>query len=236
MSSCSPVERAVASLTRALYGTDLPKQFAVLAGDRSLLQTTIARATTLTSAERISVVVTAHHDAIAREQLAPYPAVELVVQPRNLDTAPGMLLPLVRLVTRSVAENVVFMPLDHHITNTEPVMRAPLRDDERPLGSTDPHRSCAHGPRDRLRMDCPRQAIRTDWCVLETRDGITWAGRSSLGGYRRGCSFLVIVIVIVIVARIERVSAAVALWPLRKALLPARAVLSGSRTSSSFAT
>src|SRR4051794_23036788 len=31
----------LAPLTRALYGTDLPKQFAVLAGERSLMQTTI---------------------------------------------------------------------------------------------------------------------------------------------------------------------------------------------------
>jgi len=36
----------LAPLTRALYGTDLPKQFAVLSGERSLLQTTIERAAT----------------------------------------------------------------------------------------------------------------------------------------------------------------------------------------------
>lgn len=116
--------RRLASLTRALYGTDLPKQFAVIEGDRSLLQTTIARARTLTSDERISVVVTAHHEAIARRQLALYPAIELVVQPRNLDTGPGMLLPLARLVMRGGDGDVVFMPSDHHMTNMEPVMRA----------------------------------------------------------------------------------------------------------------
>jgi mannose-1-phosphate guanylyltransferase len=64
----------LAPLTRALYGTALPKQFAVLAGERSLMQTTIERALILTVATRISVVVTAHHADIAREQLAPYPA------------------------------------------------------------------------------------------------------------------------------------------------------------------
>lgn len=116
--------RRLASLTRALYGTDLPKQFAVLSGKRSLLQTTIERAKVLTSAERISVVVTAHHESIARDQLAPYPEVELVVQPRSLDTGPGMLLPLARLLARSRDANVVFMPSDHHIANAEPVLRA----------------------------------------------------------------------------------------------------------------
>jgi len=114
----------LAPLTRALYGTDLPKQFAVLAGERSLLQTTIERAATLTTIERISVVVTAHHEALARAQLAPYPGVELVVQPRNLDTSPGLLLPLVRILARAGSARVVFLPSDHHVSNTAPITGA----------------------------------------------------------------------------------------------------------------
>jgi mannose-1-phosphate guanylyltransferase len=107
----------LASLTRALYGRDLPKQFAVLAGDRSLLQTTIERAALLTSLDRISVVVTAHHEEIARAQLAPYPGVELVVQPRNLDTAAGLLLPLARILARTWNARDVFLPSDHYISD-----------------------------------------------------------------------------------------------------------------------
>jgi mannose-1-phosphate guanylyltransferase len=111
-------------LTRALYGTDLPKQFAVLSGERSLLQTTIERATALTVLERILVVVTSHHEELARRQLVPYPGVELVVQPRNLDTGPGILLPLVRILTRASQARVVFLPSDHHVSNAEPISRA----------------------------------------------------------------------------------------------------------------
>lgn len=125
----------LASLTRALYGFDLPKQFAVIAGDRSLLQTTIERAMSITTRDRISVVVSAHQAYIAREQLYPYPGVELIVQPYNLDTAPGMLLPLARIVARSWKARVVFMPSDHYIPNPEPLLEAlattttgPLRD------------------------------------------------------------------------------------------------------------
>jgi mannose-1-phosphate guanylyltransferase len=114
----------LARLTRALYGTELPKQFAVLAGERSLLQTTIERATALTSLDRILVVVTAHHEEVARRQVAPYPGVELVVQPRNLDTAPGMLAPLIRILTRAWDARVVFLPSDHFISNTEPLLCA----------------------------------------------------------------------------------------------------------------
>jgi mannose-1-phosphate guanylyltransferase len=114
----------LAPLTRALYGTDVPKQFAVLAGDRSLMQSTIDRAASLTLLDRISVVVTAHHEPIARAQLAPYPGVELVVQPRNLDTGPGLLLPLVRVLARAPSARVVFLPSDHHVVDAAPIATA----------------------------------------------------------------------------------------------------------------
>jgi mannose-1-phosphate guanylyltransferase len=116
--------RRLAPLMRALYGTDLPKQFAVLVGDRSLLQTTIERATALTVLDRILVVVTAHHEQLAVTQIAPYPGVELIVQPKNLDTGPGILLPLVRILARTQKARVIFLPSDHHVPNTEPISRA----------------------------------------------------------------------------------------------------------------
>lgn len=119
--------RRLAPLTRALYGTDLPKQFAVIAGERSLLQTTIERALALTTADRISVVVGAHQVEIARAQLEPYPGVELVAQPANLDTGPGILMPLARILARSGGARVVFLPSDHHVPEPEPVACA-LRD------------------------------------------------------------------------------------------------------------
>jgi len=120
----------LASLTRALYGSELPKQFATLAGKRSLLQTTIERAAAITTFDRISVVVTAHHEQVARAQLAPYPGVDLVVQPRNLDTAPGMLLPLARILARTWTAQIVFLPSDHHVPNAEPI-ECVLRDARR---------------------------------------------------------------------------------------------------------
>jgi mannose-1-phosphate guanylyltransferase len=119
----------LASLTRALYGTDLPKQFAVLAGERSLLQETIERARWITTLERILVVVSDHRAQLAREQLAPYPGVELVVQPRSLDTGPGLLLPLVRILARGGSPRVVFLPSDHYIADGTPLVRA-LREAE----------------------------------------------------------------------------------------------------------
>lgn len=120
----------LAPLTRALYGVDLPKQFAVLSGEKSLLQQTVERAMVITPSDHILVVVTKHREALAREQLAPYPGVELVAQPRNLDTAPGLLLPLVRVLARSARATVMFLPSDHYIANDEPLLRA-LRQTQR---------------------------------------------------------------------------------------------------------
>jgi mannose-1-phosphate guanylyltransferase len=114
----------LAPLTRALYGVDLPKQFAVLAGEKSLLQHTIERALRLTSSDHVLVVVAAHREAIAREQIAQYPGVELVSQPRNLDTGPGLLLPIVRILARASRARVVFLPSDHYLADDKPLLEA----------------------------------------------------------------------------------------------------------------
>ncbi len=111
-------------LTRALYGVELPKQFAVLVGQQSLLQATIDRALMLTSADRISVVVSAHHEARARAQLRAHPEIDVIVQPKNLDTGPGLLLPLIRILERDLFARVIFLPSDHYIPTPAPLIAA----------------------------------------------------------------------------------------------------------------
>lgn len=119
--------KRLSALTRALYGRDLPKQFAVLAGARSLLQETIERAGQLTPLERTVVVVSRHHEELAREQLVPYRGVHLLVQPHGLDTGPGLILPLAYVRARSPAARVVVLPADHHIPNIQPMQEALAR-------------------------------------------------------------------------------------------------------------
>ncbi|MGH9367800.1 MAG: sugar phosphate nucleotidyltransferase [Thermoanaerobaculia bacterium] len=116
--------RRLEPLTRALYGTGIPKQFAVLSGDRSLLQTTIERIAPLVPFERILVVICKTHEDTARQQLARYPGVELVIQPRNLDTAVGILLPLARVLTRDPAARAAIFPSDHHVSRPEAFLEA----------------------------------------------------------------------------------------------------------------
>lgn len=112
----------LAPLTRALYGTDVPKQFAVLAGERSLLQQTVLRALRLAPEDRIMVVVSRSQEHIARQQLVEWPDIELAVQPRSLDTGPGILFPLTRVRARYPNARVVVMPADHYFEDDRPLL------------------------------------------------------------------------------------------------------------------
>ena len=116
--------RRLSSLTAALYGRELPKQFAVLDGARSLLQATLDRIAPLVPPERTVVVVGVEYGAIARAQLRNYPGVDLVLQPKNLETGPGILLPLARVLARDPGARVAIFPSDHHVTNPGPFLDA----------------------------------------------------------------------------------------------------------------
>jgi mannose-1-phosphate guanylyltransferase len=109
----------LASLTERLYGERLPKQFAVLAGHRSLLQTTIERLLPLVPASRMVVVVPLAHEGIARPQLADYPGIHIVGQPANRGTGPGVLLPLAHVLKAEPEARVVVTPSDHYIAGPE---------------------------------------------------------------------------------------------------------------------
>jgi len=103
-------------LTRALYGSDRPKQYCALAGHQSLLGATLRRSAEHAPEVRTLVVVAAPHEAMAREELRRYaPAAELVLQPRNAGTGPGVLLPLSRVVADDPGAPVVILPSDHYV-------------------------------------------------------------------------------------------------------------------------
>lgn len=107
------------SLTRRLHGDDRPKQFAVVKGERSMLQETLHRMSDVVPSERTVVVVADGHSALAREQLSRHRGVELVRQPSNLGTAPGILLPLAHVMAKDPAATVVITPSDHHFARPE---------------------------------------------------------------------------------------------------------------------
>jgi mannose-1-phosphate guanylyltransferase len=117
----------MAALTRALYGRELPKQFAALDGDRTLLQRTMDRIAPMTPPERTVVVVSEGYEDLARTQLADYRGVEIVTQPLNLGTAVGILLPLAHVLARDPNASVAIYPSDHHIRRGDPFCEAVQR-------------------------------------------------------------------------------------------------------------
>ena len=103
------------SLTRLIAGAPLPKQYCRILGDRSLLEATLERVAPLVPAERTLAIVNRAHLALARPQLARLPAANVLAQPRNLDTGPGILVSLLELARRDADATVAIFPSDHDI-------------------------------------------------------------------------------------------------------------------------
>jgi mannose-1-phosphate guanylyltransferase len=114
----------LARLTRALYGRDVPKQFAALDGEQTFLQQTMIRAARLSPTERTVVVVAEEHASLARSQLSAFPAALVVEQPRDVGTLPGLLLPLAHVLDADPRARVIVYPADHHVQRLGPFVEA----------------------------------------------------------------------------------------------------------------
>jgi mannose-1-phosphate guanylyltransferase len=113
-------------LTRALHGEDRPKQFAFIHGGQSLLQTTLARAERWSAPEHSVVVVAREREALARTQISAGSPIDVVAQPYNRGTGPGLLLPLSRILARDPDALVVILPSDHYVRDEAPFERSIL--------------------------------------------------------------------------------------------------------------
>src|SRR5215813_9237238 len=103
------------SLTRSIAGAPIPKQYCRILGPRSMLETTLSRIAPLVSAERTVTIINHDHLAIARPQLRRLDARNVLVQPRNLDTGPGVLLSILELARRDPDATVAMFPSDHYV-------------------------------------------------------------------------------------------------------------------------
>jgi mannose-1-phosphate guanylyltransferase len=117
--------RRLESYVRRLRGDALPKQYVTLYGTQSLLERTFKRVERLVPPERIMTVV--NHDHLqypdACRQLARRPVNTVIVQPRNRDTGPGLLLPLAYLQRRCEDAIVAVFPSDHYVSNDLALMQ-----------------------------------------------------------------------------------------------------------------
>jgi mannose-1-phosphate guanylyltransferase len=117
----------LAAITASLHGRPVPKQFASLVGDRSLLQATMDRVAALVPARRTVVVVAEAQAALARQQLRGFAGAQSVVQPSNRGTAVGLMLPLCHVLARDPGARVLVVPSDHVIKDERPFRDAVRR-------------------------------------------------------------------------------------------------------------
>jgi mannose-1-phosphate guanylyltransferase len=114
-------------LTRQIAGIPIPKQYCRLLHGASLLEATLSRAQLFTSRERISVVVNQDHLGFAKEQLRGLPDPNVLVQPLNRDTGPGMIFALMHLQKRHTDPIVAVFPTDHYVDNDRAFIAHVLR-------------------------------------------------------------------------------------------------------------
>jgi mannose-1-phosphate guanylyltransferase len=96
-------------------GAPRPKQYCTFAGERSLFQHTLDRASTLSRQEHIVAVVAREHGQQAWSQLEGRGAGTVLLQPRERDSAAGMYLSLTYLRAREPQATVVIYPSDHFV-------------------------------------------------------------------------------------------------------------------------
>jgi mannose-1-phosphate guanylyltransferase len=115
--------RRLRELTTTRAGVTVPKQFCSLNGGPSLLGNTLRRAEALSKRERTVVVVSARHERFWSEELRWLPSENVIVQPQGRGTGPGLLLPLLSILERDPAAEVLVLPSDHHVDD-ERTLRA----------------------------------------------------------------------------------------------------------------
>jgi mannose-1-phosphate guanylyltransferase len=111
--------RRLQGLTVSLSGESLPKQFCRLGSDRSLLQRTVDRISPLVPTERVVVVVDESMQDVAADQLRDRTGLTLLRQPRERGTGPGVLLPLLHVLSLDPEANVLLVPSDHAFEEPE---------------------------------------------------------------------------------------------------------------------
>jgi len=109
---------------RKIAGAPIPKQYCRLLGDRSLLEATLGRVRSFAPRERTAVVLNRNHIDIGRDQIHFLPAENILVQPSNRDTGPGLLFALLHLARRDPHAIVAVFPSDHYVRNEAAFMDA----------------------------------------------------------------------------------------------------------------
>lgn len=107
--------RRLAGLPTRLGFPGCPKQFCPIPAARSMFEETVGRVEHLVPPERILAVVLRRHLRWAWSQLRALRSENILIQPENRETAPGMLLPAMAVAARDRHATIAFFPSDHFI-------------------------------------------------------------------------------------------------------------------------
>ena len=110
------------ALTRHLYGQERPKQFAVLAGSRSMLRQTLDRVRLQISLERTLLVSLRDQSKYLEAEFAGSPTPRMLMQPQDRGTAPAILLAAHRIHRWDPEATVAVFPSDHFILDEKTFM------------------------------------------------------------------------------------------------------------------
>lgn len=109
-------------------GYPLPKQYCTFAGTRSMLQHTWGRANQLVQPrQKVTILSSTHQQRSIAHFLGHSEEGTLLFQPRNCDTAPGVLLPLTYVQAWDPQAIVVIFPSDHFIFPEDPFVETVRR-------------------------------------------------------------------------------------------------------------
>src|SRR5690349_18734994 len=109
---------------RRWLGYEKPKQYCAFVGNRSMFQDTLDRAVRVTPWERVVVVAARHHQHHLWQQLDGRSAGTVLLQPKNMDTAAGVFLPLTYILAHDPYATVVVFPSDHFVWPAETFISA----------------------------------------------------------------------------------------------------------------
>lgn len=102
-------------LTTQLTGFPIPKQYCPLLRGRSLLEMTLLRTQHFASPKNTRVIVNQNHLEFARAQLEALPEANIIVQPENRDTGPGIVFALSQIARNHSDATVALFPTDHFV-------------------------------------------------------------------------------------------------------------------------
>jgi mannose-1-phosphate guanylyltransferase len=111
-------------LIRQLYKEDLPKQYAVLTGDRSMLGHTLDRVARLVSPERTIVATMASHlRYLDRDLRSSQDGPHVLAQPQDRGTAAAILSAAHWIQARDPAATMMIFPSDHFVRDETTFIR-----------------------------------------------------------------------------------------------------------------